>query len=237
MAAGRAVPARRLPAVGGQQTWSVLHLFCHCGADVDAGSVLAALGRCQTSGQQVVTATLLGHKADLAVMALGADLAPQRALTKALRAAGCTVSFSYVSRTEVSEYAAGAPEDMREARLHPVLPPAGLASFCFYPMSKRRQGEDNWYRLPYEERLALMRDHGAIGREFRGRVLQVVTGSTGLDDWEWGVTLFGREPDDLKECVYRMRFDEASARYADFGPFLSGTVGTPSEVLDELAGR
>ena len=76
-----------------------------------------------------------------------------------------------------------------------------------------------------------MRSHGTAGREFRGRVLQLVTGSTGLDDWEWGVTLFGVHPDDLKECVYSMRFDKASASYADFGPFYVGMVAEPSEVL------
>jgi chlorite dismutase len=76
-----------------------------------------------------------------------------------------------------------------------------------------------------------MRGHGALGRTFRGRVLQLITGSTGLDDWEWGVTLFGVHPDDLKDCVYEMRFDEASARYAEFGPFYTGMVAPLDEVL------
>jgi chlorite dismutase len=98
-------------------------------------------------------------------------------------------------------------------------------------MSKRRDGPDNWYRLDYESRLALMYEHGASGRKFAGRVLQLVTGSTGLDDFEWGVTLFAAAPDDLKECVHTMRFDEASARYADFGPFYTGIVGPVEEVL------
>jgi chlorite dismutase len=73
--------------------------------------------------------------------------------------------------------------------------------------------------------------HGGVGRTFAGRVLQLVTGSTGIDDHEWGVTLFAIHPDDLKECVYTMRFDEASARYAEFGPFVTGVVGTLDEVL------
>jgi chlorite dismutase len=76
-----------------------------------------------------------------------------------------------------------------------------------------------------------MYEHGASGRKFAGRVLQLVTGSTGLDDFEWGVTLFAAAPDDLKECVHTMRFDEASARYADFGPFYTGIVGPVEEVL------
>ena len=83
----------------------------------------------------------------------------------------------------------GMPEKMFNDRLFPVLPPEGLRAFCFYPMSKRRGEQNNWYSLPYEEREALMRQHGASGRDFKGRILQVVTGSTGLDDWEWGVTL------------------------------------------------
>ena len=101
-----------------------------------------------------------------------------------------------------------------------------MRAFCFYPMSKRRGEEHNWYALPYEEREQLMRQHGASGREFKGRILQVVTGSTGLDDWEWGVTLFGVHVDDLKECVYTMRFDEASTLYGEFGAFYTGLVGT-----------
>jgi chlorite dismutase len=144
-----------------------------------------------------------------------------------------------VSLTEVSEYAAGVPEEMRQARLYPQLPPDGKAAFCFYPMSKRRgAGEgENWYRLSFDARKELMVGHGKVGRTFHGRVLQVITGSTGLDDYEWGVTLFGVHPDDLKDCVYEMRFDEASARYAEFGPFYTGMVGTVDEVLTALGER
>jgi chlorite dismutase len=141
------------------------------------------------------------------------------------------VSESYVSVTEVSEYAAGTPENILHDRLWPELPPEGKRAFCFYPMSKRRGEQHNWYALAYDERLELMRQHGAIGRTFKGRILQVVTGSTGLDDWEWGVTLFGVHVDDLKECVYSMRFDEASTLYAEFGPFYTGLVGSIDEVL------
>ena len=92
-------------------------------------------------------------------------------------------------------------------------------------MSKRRGDVHNWYALPYDDREQLMLGHGATGRTFAGRVLQLVTGSTGLDDFEWGVTLFGVHPDDLKACVYAMRYDEASAHYAEFGPFVTGVVG------------
>jgi chlorite dismutase len=123
---------------------------------------------------------------------------------------------------------------MKLARLRPVLPPEGMPAFCFYPMSKRRLADDNWYRLGFEERRELMVGHGATGREFRGRVLQLVTGSTGLDDFEWGVTLFALSLEDVKDCVYQMRFDEASSRFAEFGPFFVGSLGAPDAVLDAL---
>ena len=111
-----------------------------------------------------------------------------------------------------------------------MLPPDGKRAFCFYPMSKRRGDGHNWYALDYEERKELMSAR-RLGPDVRGPGLQLITGSTGLDDWEWGVTLFGVHPDDLKECVYTMRFDEASAPYAEFGPF-SRVVARSSEVLD-----
>ena len=98
-------------------------------------------------------------------------------------------------------------------------------------MSKRRGDANNWFILPYEERKELMYAHGASGRRFAGRVLQVITGSTGLDDYEWGVSLFAVHPDDLKEVVYTMRFDEASANFAEFGPFYTGLVAPLPEVL------
>jgi peroxiredoxin len=221
------------PSVG----WNVVHLFCRLrpGATAVASGVLEAIDAARKQDHQVVTVSMVGHKADLCVLGLGPDLHLLRALQTGLVHAGLDVVDSYVSLTEVSEYAAGVPEEMKNARLYPTLPPEGMPAFCFYPMSKRRSpGAENWYHLDYERRLELMHGHGAVGREFRGRVLQLVTGSTGLDDYEWGVTLFGVRPDDLKECVYRMRFDEASALYAEFGPFLTGMVGEPEAVLAEI---
>jgi chlorite dismutase len=101
-------------------------------------------------------------------------------------------------------------------------------------MSKRREVGANWFTLPYDERKELMYEHGASGRKFAGRVQQVVTGSTGTDDYEWGVTLFCEHPDDVKDVVYTMRFDQASALYGEFGPFYVGMVADPATVLDEL---
>src|ERR1035441_5669540 len=171
-------------------------------------------------------------------MVLGADLWRLRRFQTAVSAAGAQPVASYVSLTEVSEYATGLPEEMRQARLFPRLAPEGKSAFCFYPMSKRRTAEYNWYGLGVEGRKGLMAGHGKVGRTFAGRILQVITGSTGLDDFEWGVTLFGVHPDDLKECVYQMRFDEGSANYAEFGPFYIGMVGPLDDVLaTQIGGR
>jgi chlorite dismutase len=211
---------------------NVVHLFCHPQGEVDAGALRKAIDEATHAGLQVVTAAILGAKADACFMVLGENLWDVRKFQSKVQASGFHVAESYVSVTEVSEYAAGMPEKMLNERLFPTLPPEGMKAFCFYPMSKRRGEAHNWYGLGYDERENLMRQHGAIGRTFRGRVIQLITGSTGLDDWEWGVTLFGVHVDDLKECVYTMRFDEASALYADFGVFYTGLVGTLDEVLD-----
>ncbi len=222
------------PSVG----WNVVHLFCKLdpARRPDTGRLLEAISAAEKSDHQVVAASILGHKADFCLLALGPDLRALRELQTAVQLSGFAVADSYVSLTEVSEYAGGVPEEMKSARLYPVLPPAGLPAFCFYPMSKRRSpGAENWYSLDYDDRLKLMYGHGKVGREFRGRVLQLVTGSTGVDDHEWGVTLFAARPDDLKDCVYTMRFDEASALYGEFGRFYSGFVAPADEVL-ALAG-
>jgi len=218
------------PSVG----WGVLHLFCTTTPLADRDMVLAAIKRAEAEGDQVVAAAMLGHKADLGLMALSEDLWRLRHLQTELRQAGLEVVDSYVSLTEISEYAKGVPDEMKNARLYPNLPPEGKSAFCFYPMSKRRNPDQNWFTLPYEQRKELMYEHGASGRTFAGRVVQVITGSTGVDDFEWGVTLFAVHPDDLKEVVYTMRFDQASAIYAEFGRFYTGLVASPDEVLDRI---
>jgi peroxiredoxin len=219
-----------LDPVAPSMGWGVLHLFCKPAPGLDPEAVVAAVKAAEAADHQVVTAAMLGHKADVAFMALGPDWRELRRLQSRLQDAGLVVADSYVSLTEVSEYAGGMPEEMKQQRLHPRLPPAGKPAFCFYPMSRRREVQQNWYTAPYEEREAMMREHGTSGRAFAGRILQVITGSSGLDDYEWGVTLFGVHPDDLKAVVYQLRYDRASAIYADFGPFYAGMV-TPVEAL------
>jgi hydrogen peroxide-dependent heme synthase len=229
-----APPSAAPDAVSPTTGWGVLHLFFHVGASLEREAVVRAVKDARAAGVQVVAVAMLGHKADLGFMSLGPDLWQLRSLQSALRAAGLEPAGSYVSLTEISEYAPGLPEEMVRARLYPQLPPPAKPAFCFYPMSKRRGADANWYELDFETRKALMHGHGALGRTFHGRILQLVTGSTGLDDWEWGVTLFGSHPDDLKACVYQMRFDEVSARYAEFGPFWTGLVAEAEDVLDRV---
>jgi chlorite dismutase len=235
------------PSVG----WGVLHLFGKPSPQVDGEAIVAAVKRATgatdglqfTEGpahrgeHQVVCAALLGHKADVALMALGPDLWRLRQLQTDVQRAGLDVVDSYTSITEVSEYAKGMPQEHLDQRLYPQLPPAGKRAFCFYPMSKRRNPAQNWFTLPYEQRAGLMQAHGKSGRLFAGRIVQLITGSTGLDDFEWGVTLFGVRPDDLKDVVYTMRFDEASAIYAEFGPFYVGAVCPVEELVERVLGR
>ena len=214
------------PSVG----MAVLHLFGHPAAEFDGQAVISAVKNAQGRGVQVVSVSMLGHKADVAFMAVASDMRELRTFQTAVQTAGVFITDSYVSITELSEYAANVPEEMKTARLYPQLPPAGKNAWCFYPMSKRRDPENNWFTLPFEKRSELMAEHGKSGRAFAGRVIQLVTASAGFDDFEWGVTLFAVNPDDLKDVVYTMRFDEASAVYAEFGAFYVGMV-TPVEEL------
>lgn len=117
-------------------------------------------------------------------------------------------------------------------RLYPELPDWEVMGF--YPMSKRRKRSDNWYALDFATRKKLMSGHARVGRKFSGRVSQLITGSTGLDDWEWGVTLMAHQLDALKEIVYEMRFDEVSARYAEFGPFFVNLRLQPGDLWEHL---
>jgi chlorite dismutase len=120
-------------------------------------------------------------------------------------------------------------------RLWPAIPPRRY--LCFYPMSKKRDEQKNWYRLPMQERRRLMHDHGLIGRRYAGQVTQIISASTGLDDWEWGVDLFADDPMVFKRLIYEMRFDEASADYALFGPFFVGIRVAARALGDLLAGN
>jgi peroxiredoxin len=228
--------ARRLQAFDARDDYQVL-AFSVLGQKADIGMMV--LGPDLVELDQLAT--------ELTASPLGAALIP---------------AASYLSMTELSEYTstaedegrrlvdedgmtAGTPEHSaavaaftermaayNEHRLHPKLPHKRVISF--YPMSKRREGADNWYTLDFEQRKALMAGHARLGRTYRGRVLQLITGSVGLDDWEWGVTLLADDPKSLKDIVYEMRFDEVSARYGEFGPFVTGLVLEPDVLLSHL---
>lgn len=183
----------------------------------------------------------------------------EKQLTLSLGAGTLSPTYSYLSMTESSEYTttsaqyaeetligekgltegseefvAGMKEfDDRMAhylkhRLYPVLPDWPV--ICFYPMAKRRNGGDNWYSLDFEARKKLMAGHARVGRTYSGRILQLITGSTGLDEYEWGVTLLAKDVIDVRHIVYEMRFDEVTARYGEFGDFYIG-MQLPLDVL------
>lgn len=168
-------------------------------------------------------------------------------------------TYSFVSVSEISEYvpsveqyaerllAEGEEKDspaytakmnaysqrlpmMNRQRLTPDFP--NWPATCFYPMNKKRKVGENWFMMPFEERNQLMAEHALSGRQFAGKVSQLITVGLGLDDWEWGVTLWAKNPEFLKEIVYKMRFDEASARYAEFGEFLVSYLSDAEAMLN-----
>jgi hydrogen peroxide-dependent heme synthase len=134
-------------------------------------------------------------------------------------------------QAKVNAYAQRLPA-MNRQRLYPDFPPLPVMSF--YPMNKIRHPLANWYTEPFSRRSALMAEHATSGIKFAGRVSQLITASTGFDDWEWGVTLWARAPEHIKEIVYTMRFDQASARYAEFGPFYISYVVSPEDAVKHL---
>jgi hydrogen peroxide-dependent heme synthase len=188
---------------------------------------------------------------------LHALLGYEKRLAQALGAEVLQPVFSFFSLTEQSEYTTTEAEYVAELaqqgltsdspayaekmaafaqrikhytqdRMYPTLP--AWEFFCFYPMAKRREGTDNWYALGFEARKALMKGHATVGRKYAGKVSQLITGCTGLDDWEWGVTLFAHDPFEVKAIVSEMRFDEVTVRYGEFGEFYTG-LPLPLEVI------
>ncbi|MBM80638.1 MAG: heme-dependent peroxidase [Planctomycetaceae bacterium] len=170
-------------------------------------------------------------------------------------------TYSFVSITEISEYVPTVeqyaeklkldgtePSDpafeaklnaysqrlpaMNKQRMYPDFPPFPV--FSFYPMNKIRHPSANWFMEPFSVRSELMAEHATSGIKFAGRVSQLITASTGFDDWEWGVTLWSRAPEHIKEIVYTMRFDQASAKYAEFGPFYLSYIVSPEDAIKHL---
>jgi len=186
----------------------------------------------------------------------------EKRLTLSLGPDVLSPSYSFYSMTERSEYTTGEAEYIAQLeaeglasgtkehdaklaewrtrmdhylkhRLYPVLPP--WEAMCFYPMSKRRGTDNqNWYALTHEQRKELMGGHAKVGRKWAGKILQLITGCTGLDDWEWGVTLLAHDPMDLKGIVYEMRFDEVTHRFGEFGEFYVGLQLPMDEIFRRL---
>ena len=196
--------------------------------------------------------SVLGHDADLLVVHLRPTSAHIGALERSFEhtalAAFTERVDSFVSVTEASGYSERAREYLEgeldedsglanymQTRLYPDIPDA--THVCFYPMDKRREPEQNWYDLPFEERAEHMDAHGDIGRDYGGQVVQMITGSIALEDWEWGVTLWGDELTDMKDLLYEMRFDPSTSQFAEFGPFFIGRRFPPADLPALLAGE
>ncbi len=229
----------------------------------EIGDALAGMQR-REDGESAAF-SILGHKADLMLVHFRAGfehLARAQAEIAALTIDNyLEPTTSYLSMVEIGLYEAsvrlyerlatdgieaGTPQwrdavdaalnENREklaARLWPRIPERRYV--CFYPMNKRRGEHRNWYQLPIEERQRLMHDHGMIGRRYAGQVTQIISGSVGFDDWEWGVDLFADDPLVFKKLIYEMRFDESSALYAEFGPFYVGIRLAPDELAKTIA--
>ena len=230
----------------------------------EAAGVLAAMRR-GAEGTSV-PATLLGHKGDLMLIHLRRSFDELQAAELRVSGLGLAAflepTTSFVSMVELAmyemtmqihkrlgerglktgsdEFEAAFDAELEEqrkrvgARLY-IDPPA-RRHVCFYPMNKRRGEQRNWYVESMEDRARMMLDHGRIGRHYAGQVTQIISGSVGFDDWEWGVDLFADDPLVFKKLIYEMRFDEASAWYADFGPFYVGLQFSPSELPEYLEG-
>lgn len=239
------------PSVG----WGVVHLFLRTRRGEPAGPLQDAVEAfTAVDPQQVLTFSVLGGRSDIGLMALSPDLHALDVFTKQVLGGPVELVRSFASLTELSEYAATEDDERarlqaegatdidaklaewgqrmavyREHRLHPRLPERKVLSF--YPMAKSRVPGANWYSLPFEQRKRLMLGHGRVGRNYAGRVLQLITGATGIDDWEWGVTLLADDLVAIKDIVYDMRFDPASAEYGLFGEFWTGLILPPAETF------
>ena len=195
--------------------------------------------------------SMLGHKADLMILHLRPSLddlsRAERQFERTALADFTEQTTSYVSVTEVSGYVStdyfdGNKDEIDaglrryiEGKLEPDLPEDEYVSF--YPMSKRRGETHNWYDLSFDQRADLMAEHGATGKQYAGKIKQIISSSVGFDDYEWGVTLFAANPTDIKDIVYEMRFDDVSSKYGEFGPFYIGRRFPPHDLTAFFAGE
>jgi chlorite dismutase len=214
-----------------------------------------------------VPVTLLGHKGDLMLIHLRRSFDELQAAELAVAGLGLAAflepTTSFVSVVELAMYEmtmqihkrlgeralktgsdefeaafdAELAEQRKRVSARLFIDPPARRHVCFYPMNKRRGEHKNWYAESMQDRSRMMLDHGRIGRHYSGQVTQIITGSIGFDDWEWGVDLFADDPLVFKKLIYEMRFDEASVWYAEFGPFYVGLQFSASELPKYLEGR
>lgn len=227
----------------------------------------AFLEQAPGDGGSSMAVAMLGHKADLMLVharrSFDALVQAQLDVSRLPIAEAFEATTSYVSVIELGMYemtakiheqlvgkgleigtdeyrvamrdAMQAQEPRMAGRLFTAFPARRYVSF--YPMDKRRGEIKNWYSTPFDKRAGMMRDHGHIGRLYAGDITQIISGSIGFDDWEWGVDLFADDPLVFKKLIYEMRFDEASADYGEFGPFYTGVQFSASEVPNWIEGR
>ena len=183
---------------------------------------LEEIQQAQRVAEQLVPAHMTLSYSFLSVTEAGLYHITAQLAAEAARRGGAVGDAEY--RRQVAErVAAEVATDHVQRRLYPPLP-KDMPYVCFYPMSKRRNVDQNWYALSLDERSRLMHAHGLTGRRYAGRVQQIITGAIGFESWEWGVTLFAKDPLDFKKLVTDMRFDEVSAKYGEFGEFFVGKV-------------
>jgi hydrogen peroxide-dependent heme synthase len=232
-----------------------------------AAGLQGLLEQVPEEGGSSMAVAMLGHKADLMLVharkSFDALVQAQLDVARLPIAELLEATTSYVSVIELGmyemtakiheqlvarglelnsdEYRAAMREAMQaqqgrvSGRLFTEFPARRYVSF--YPMDKRRGEIKNWYSAPFDKRAAMMREHGQIGRLYAGDITQIISGSIGFDDWEWGVDLFADDPLVFKKLIYEMRFDEASADYGEFGPFYTGVQFSPGEVSSWLEGK
>jgi chlorite dismutase len=231
----------------------------------EAAAVLLAMRRGEQGTS--VPVTLIGHKGDLMLvhfrrgfeelqaaelavsgLALAPYLEPRTSFVSVVELAMYEMTLQIHRRlgerglkTGSEEFEAAFDAEMEEQRKRVAprlfIDPPARRHVCFYPMNKRRGEQKNWYVESIEDRARMMGDHGKIARHYAGRVTQIITGAVGFDDWEWGVDLFADDPLVFKKLIYELRFDEASAWYAEFGPFYVGLQFSASELPRYLAGE
>jgi len=235
-------------------------------ADLDRMAAEAAQALAAPHAGSTALVQVLGHKADLMVICFrrSFDELAQTQLTfsRTELHASLEATSSYVSVVELGMYEMTAKvheqlsvqfkpgseeferafdaemESQRQRVMNRLFLEVPKGRYvCFYPMNKRRGEAVNWYSESVGRRAAMMREHGMIGRHYAGKVIQIISGSIGYDDWEWGVDLFADDPLVFKKLIYEMRFDEASAKFAEFGPFYTGLQFTPAGLGGYLNGR